>query len=128
MTVVVTSQGPDLSRVIYVWFDLANYFVVLDTDSGDFTAYDNSQNRGGSQDAEFQAAKMVADMGVEAVVSWVKDKQSSRYSAQPVFDRAAVPTAVRCHGGAPHWERLRDAGKIMFAGSPKTGYWQLVAG
>jgi predicted Fe-Mo cluster-binding NifX family protein len=69
MKLAVTSQGRDLDSLTYIRFDLANYFVVLDTGSGHLTAYDNSRNRGGSQNAEFQAAKMVADMGVDAVVT-----------------------------------------------------------
>jgi len=56
MKLAVTSQGPDLDSLIYVRFDMAKYFVVVDTDSGEFTTHDNAENCGGFQDAAHQAA------------------------------------------------------------------------
>ena len=76
MKLAVTSQGPDLDSLIYVRFDMAKYFVVVDTDSGEFTTHDNAENRGGFQDTAHQAAKTVMNMGVDAVVTCTIDPQA----------------------------------------------------
>ena len=69
MTIAVTSQGPDLGSPIDIRFDLARYYIVLDSDSGEFVAHDNSPNRGGVRASEVQAAQRVVDMGVDVVVT-----------------------------------------------------------
>ena len=69
MKVAVTSQGPDPGSLIYLRFDMARYFIVLDTDTGEFTVHDNTQNRAGTQAAAIRAAESVVHMGVDAVVT-----------------------------------------------------------
>ena len=50
-------------------FGRARYLVVVDTDTGEFSVRDNSQNAGAVQGAGIQAAKTVADSGAAAVVT-----------------------------------------------------------
>jgi predicted Fe-Mo cluster-binding NifX family protein len=50
-------------------FGRAKYFIVVDTESGEFSVADNSQNLNASQGAGIQAGKNVADLGVEAVIT-----------------------------------------------------------
>ena len=69
MTIAVTSQGPELSSPIDIRFDLARYYIVLDTDSGEFVAHDNSPNGGRVRALATQAAQRVIDMGVNIVVT-----------------------------------------------------------
>ncbi len=69
MKVVVTSQGQDLDAPVDPRFGRAKYFVVVDTDTGQATAADNSQNLQAAQGAGIQAGKNVADLGVQAVVT-----------------------------------------------------------
>ena len=69
MRVAVTSQGRDLSSEVDRRFGRAKCFVVVDTESGDFTAADNSQNFNAPQGAGIQAGKNVVDLGVEAVIT-----------------------------------------------------------
>ena len=85
MKLAITSQGPDLDSLIYLRFDMARYFIVFDTDSGEFTAHDNSENRGGYQESAHQAAKVVRDMGVDAVVTCTIGPR-----AMAVFQRSDV--------------------------------------
>jgi len=69
MKIAITSQGQQLNSPLDPRFGRAKYFLVVDTDSGDFTAVDNSQNLNAAQGAGVQAGKKVVDLGVEAVVT-----------------------------------------------------------
>jgi predicted Fe-Mo cluster-binding NifX family protein len=69
MKLAVTSQGADLDSPTDPRFGRAKYFVVVDTDSGEFSAHDNSQNLNALQGAGIQAAQAVARLGVKAVLT-----------------------------------------------------------
>jgi predicted Fe-Mo cluster-binding NifX family protein len=69
MKVAVTSQGPELSSQVDPRFGRARYFVVVDTDSSEFTAHDNAKNMDAVQGAGIQAARTVVELGVAAVVT-----------------------------------------------------------
>ena len=69
MKVAVTSQGPDLSSQVDPRFGRARYFIVVDTDSGEFTAHDNTKNVDAVQGAGIQAGRTVVDLGVAAVIT-----------------------------------------------------------
>ena len=65
----VTSRGPNVSSEVDARFGRANFFVVVDTDTGQFTAHDNAQNLSPIQGAGVQAAKNVLDLGVNVVIT-----------------------------------------------------------
>jgi len=69
MKVIVTSQGQELSSPVDPRFGRAKYFIVVDTETGDFSAADNSQNLNAAQGAGIQAGKNVVDLGAKAVIS-----------------------------------------------------------
>jgi predicted Fe-Mo cluster-binding NifX family protein len=69
MKVAVTSQGQDLSSPVDPRFGRARYFIVFDTETGAFSAADNSQNLNAAQGAGIQAGKNVAALGVQAVIT-----------------------------------------------------------
>ena len=69
MKVIVTSQGQDLDSPVDPRFGRAKYFIVVDTETGDFSAADNSQNLNAAQGAGVQAGKNVVDLGAEAVIT-----------------------------------------------------------
>ena len=69
MKVVVTAHGPGLDSPVDPRFGRARQFVLVDTDSGEFTAYDNAQNLNAPQGAGIQAAQAVARLGAEAVLT-----------------------------------------------------------
>jgi len=69
MKVAVTAQGRDLNSQVDPRFGRARYFVVVDTDSGEFTAHDNAKNVNAVQGAGVQAGRAVVDLGVAAVVT-----------------------------------------------------------
>ena len=69
MKVIVTSQGRELNSPVDPRFGRAKYFLVVDTETGDFSATDNSQNLNAAQGAGIQAGKNVVDLGAEAVIT-----------------------------------------------------------
>ena len=69
MKVTVTAQGQELTSPVDPRFGRAKYFIVVDTETGEFSAADNSQNLNAAQGAGIQAGKNVVDLGVEAVIS-----------------------------------------------------------
>ena len=69
MKVAVTSQGRELSSPVDPRFGRAKFFIVVETETGEFTVADNSQNLNAAQGAGIQAGKNVGDLGAEAVVT-----------------------------------------------------------
>ena len=69
MKVAISAQGRELDSQVDPRFGRAKYFIVVDTETGSFTVYDNSQNLNAPQGAGIQAAKNVLDSGAVVVIS-----------------------------------------------------------
>lgn len=69
MKIAISSQGKDLDALCDSRFGRAKYFIVIETDTGDFTAFDNTQNVNSMQGAGIQAAQNVKDLDVAAVIT-----------------------------------------------------------
>lgn len=69
MKIAVTSQGSDLDSPVDPRFGRAKNFIVVDTDTGEFTVHDNTQNLNAVQGAGIQAGRTVVDLAVEAVIT-----------------------------------------------------------
>lgn len=69
MKIAISSQGTELSSYVDSRFGRAPYFIVYETDSGDFQVVPNDQNLNARQGAGIQAAQNVAATGADIVVS-----------------------------------------------------------
>jgi len=69
MKIVVTSQGPELTSQLDPRFGRARYFLLVDTDTDQCQAHDNTENLNAAQGAGIQAAGRVAELGAEAVIT-----------------------------------------------------------
>ena len=69
MKIVVTSQGSDLSSQVDPRFGRARFFIVVDTDTEEFSVHDNTQNLNAAQGAGIQAGRTVVELGATAVVT-----------------------------------------------------------
>ncbi len=69
MKIVVTAQGAEMESPVDPRFGRAKYFVLVDTDTGQHQAHDNSQNLNAAQGAGIQAAQSVAQLGAETVLT-----------------------------------------------------------
>ena len=69
MKIVVTADGPDVASQLDPRFGRARYLLAVDTESGQAEAHDNTQNLNAVQGAGIQAARNVAELGCEAVIT-----------------------------------------------------------
>jgi predicted Fe-Mo cluster-binding NifX family protein len=69
MKLAVSAQDQQLSSSVDPRFGRAQYFLVVDTDSGNWQAVDNQQNLNAPQGAGVQAGKNVTELGVDAVIT-----------------------------------------------------------
>jgi len=69
MQVVVTSQGPGLDSPIDPRFGRARYLILVDTDTGAFSAVDNEINLNAAQGAGIQTGRKVVELKAQAVIT-----------------------------------------------------------
>jgi len=69
MKIAVTSEKEQLTSLIDLRFGRAKYLIVIDTDTGDFLAHDNSVNLNAAQGAGIQTGQNIANLGVEAIIT-----------------------------------------------------------
>jgi predicted Fe-Mo cluster-binding NifX family protein len=69
MKIAVTSQGREMDSAVDPRFGRARWFMVVDTETGDFEALDNGQNVASLQGAGIQSASNVVKLGVSAVLT-----------------------------------------------------------
>jgi len=69
MKLAITAQGADLDSPVDPRFGRARYFLLVDSETGDCTAQDNTQNFNALQGAGIQAAQNIVGAGAEAVVT-----------------------------------------------------------
>lgn len=69
MKVAVTSKGSLLSSEIDPRFGRAPYILIVDTETMDFEAVDNSDNVNAFKGAGIQAATMVSDKGASVLMT-----------------------------------------------------------
>ncbi|MFP4434989.1 MAG: NifB/NifX family molybdenum-iron cluster-binding protein [Phycisphaerae bacterium] len=70
MQIAVTAQDHELSAPVDPRFGRAKFFVVVDTESGESSPADNTQNLNAAQGAGgIQAGRNVIELGVKAVIT-----------------------------------------------------------
>lgn len=69
MKVLITAQGPELTSAVDPRFGRAQYFIVYDTESGQFTAHSNQENQNAMQGAGIQAGRRVSGLGAQALIT-----------------------------------------------------------
>ena len=69
MKIAVTSQGKDLDSKVDPRFGRAAYLIIVDSDTDDFQAIDNSANVNAMKGAGIQAASNVVNSGAEVLLT-----------------------------------------------------------
>ena len=119
MKLAITSQGTDLNSPVDPRFGRAKYFLLVDSESGECTAQDNSQNLNAVQGAGIQAARNVIDAGAEAVVTGHVGPK-----AFTTLQAAHIKVHTGASGSAREALEQFQAGKLPDAGSPDVqGHW-----
>lgn len=69
MKIAITSQGQDLESPIDPRFGRAPYFIIVDTDSLEFEAVDNSASMNAFKGAGIQAAATISKNGAKVLLT-----------------------------------------------------------
>lgn len=69
MKVAVTAQGTSLDSQLDPRFGRAAYILVVDTETLEFEAFDNNENKNAFKGAGIQAAAMISDKGAEVLLT-----------------------------------------------------------
>ncbi|MCD4812477.1 NifB/NifX family molybdenum-iron cluster-binding protein [bacterium] len=69
MKIAVSSQGKTMDALFETRFGRADYFIVMDTETGDVRPMDNQQQLEAMQGAGIQAARHVAKAGAQVLVT-----------------------------------------------------------
>lgn len=119
MKVAVTSQGETPESEVDPRFGRARYFLVFDTETEDCEAHDNSQNLGAAQGAGIQAARNVAGLKVQAVVTGnVGPKAFSTLQA------GGIKVYTQAEGSAKDAFQRFKAGELQCVEGPNVaGHW-----
>ncbi len=119
MRAVVTAQGPDLASSVDPRFGRARFFLVVDTETGEFTAHDNVQNLDAPQGAGIQAARNVVGLGVDAVVTGNVGPK-----AFTTLQAGNIKTYTGATGSVSYAVQQLEAGQLECAGKPNVeGHW-----
>ena len=119
MKVAVTAQGPDLASEIDPRFGRAKFFIVVDTETGEFTAHDNAQNLNAVQGAGIQAAQNVVSLGVDAVITGNVGPK-----AFATLQAGNVETHIGAAGSVSEAVEQLKAGRLKGVSKPNVeGHW-----
>jgi len=69
MKVAITAQDPELESEIDPRFGRARYFILVDTESGQFSVHDNRQNLAAPQGAGIQAGRTVVGLDASVLIT-----------------------------------------------------------
>lgn len=69
MKIAITTRGDNLQAAVDPRFGRAKAFIIYDTDTGDWSLVDNTQNLNAAQGAGVQSGTTVVNAGVEAVIT-----------------------------------------------------------
>jgi len=69
MKIAISSEGTSLESPVDPRFGRARYFALADTDTGECSFHDNTQNLNAPQGAGIQAAQAVANLGTQSALT-----------------------------------------------------------
>ena len=119
MKIAVSAQGSSLQSPLDARFGRAGYFLVVDPETGAFSAVDNSVNLNALQGAGIQAAKRIVELGVEALITGhVGPKAFSALQA------GGIKVYTGASGTVAEAVAQFQAGRLAAAASPDVeGHW-----
>ena len=119
MKIAVTTSGNNLSGDLDRRFGRAARFLIFDTEADSFMVIDNSQNLNAPQGAGIQAAKIVADAGVDAVITGHCGPKAFKVLSQAGI--TIYPTDAPTVAAA--LEKLKNNELVASANADVEGHW-----
>jgi predicted Fe-Mo cluster-binding NifX family protein len=119
MKVAVTSQGDTLDSQLDPRFGRAAYILIVDTETLEFEAFDNNENKNSFKGAGIQAAAMVSDKDAKVLLTGFCGP-----NAFETLEAAGVKVANDQSGRIIDVVQRFKQGNIAFAdGANKDGHW-----
>jgi predicted Fe-Mo cluster-binding NifX family protein len=117
--VAVTAQGKTLESPVDPRFGRAQYFIVVETDSGEFEVVDNQQNLNAPQGAGIQAGSIVAERNAEVLITGHCGPNAFR-----TLSAAGVKVVVGAEGTvAETLEKFKNGELKPAEGADVEGHW-----
>ncbi|PID72294.1 MAG: dinitrogenase iron-molybdenum cofactor biosynthesis protein [Desulfobulbus propionicus] len=119
MKIAITAKGDTLASEVDPRFGRARYIMIVDTDTREFEAVDNTENINAFKGAGIQAATMVADKGAEVLMTgYCGPKAFQTISA------AGVKVVSDVEGTVEQAIELIKSGDVTYTDSPNAdGHW-----
>jgi predicted Fe-Mo cluster-binding NifX family protein len=119
MKIAVTSKGKDLDSEVDPRFGRAAYILIVDTDSFELEALDNSENVNSFKGAGIQAATMVSDKGAEVLLTGFCGPNAFK-----ALNAANIKVANGATGTVKDAVNTFNEGKVSFADAANVeGHW-----
>ena len=119
MKIAVTSQGNTLDSQIDPRFGRAAYIIVLDTETLEFEAFDNNENKNAFKGAGIQAAAMISDKEAQVLLTGFCGPNAFK-----TLEAAGVKVVNDQSGRVIDAVQKFKQGNVVFAdGANKDGHW-----
>ena len=119
MKVLVTTTGVDLSAPLDPRFGRAKKFLLVDTETGEFSSVDNAQNLNAVQGAGIQAAQAAAKLGAQAIITG-----NCGPNAYRTLQSAGIRVIAGAQGTVAEAIEKFKAGELTAVDSPNVqGHW-----
>lgn len=119
MKIAVTAKAPNLDAEMDPRFGRAAHILIVDTETMDVEALDNSENINAFRGAGIQAAGMVCEKGIEVLLTGYCGPK-----AFAVLEAAGVKVANDFTGTVRDAVEAFKSGKVTYADQPNAdGHW-----
>ena len=119
MNIAITSTGTTLTSKVDPRFGRAAYFIIINSESGDFRAVENSQNLNLPQGAGIQAGKTIIENGVEVLITG-----NCGPKAFKVLESAGIRIFTGADGTVDEVFQMYKDNKLTSAHKPNVeGHW-----
>lgn len=119
MKIAITATGNEMSNNMDPRFGRAKYFIVVDTDTNESVAHDNTQILNAAQGAGIQAGATVARLGAQAVVTGNVGPKAFR-----ILSAAGIKVYLAGEGTVSDAVRRFKAGELPEASAANVeGHW-----
>jgi len=119
MKVAITSQGTDLDAPVDLRFGRAAHILVVDPETLEFEALDNSENINAFKGAGINAAVMVSEKGAEVLITGFCGPNAFK-----TLDAAKIKVSNDAKGTVRETVNAYAAGKCQFVeGATVDGHW-----
>jgi len=119
MKIAVTAKGVQLSDEVDPRFGRAPYIIIVDTETMDFEAVDNSENVNAFKGAGIQAATMVSEKGAEVLLTGYCGPNAFK-----TVDAAGIKVVSDVAGTVEEAVEAFKTGPVEYStGANKDGHW-----